>query len=202
MRHALHGIIWGKEPSPRDFYYHGTTSSQTNSQPLHCSRSLTYSNPTHADAAALASSPPPSYEASSSLPTLATADSNNGRSFDALHPRVAVLLGVKPKWHIPLLICRALSTAPAGWWGLRCALTFLGELLRSDGNGIGRQKHAWSVEQRFRVTEVFLAILWVILLGTLNDTCDEADEWTVYSVLQLRIFHFSSPIVSCHDGTG
>ena len=155
----------------------------------------------HADAAALASSPPPSYEASSSLPTLATLDSSNGRSFDALHPRVAVLLGVKPKWHIPLLICRALSTAPAGWWGLRCALTFLGELLRSDGNGIGRQKHAWSVEQRFRVTEVFLAILWVILLGTLNDSWDEADEWTLYSVLQLRIFRSSLPIVLCRDGT-
>ena len=164
-------------------------------------RSLTYSNPTRADAAALASSPPPSYEASSSLPTLATIDSSNGRSFDALHPRVAVLLGVKPKWHIPLLICRALSTAPAGWWGLRCALTFLGELLRSDGNGIGRQKHAWSVEQRFRVTEVFLAILWVILSGTLDYSCVEADEWAVYSVLQLRIFRSSSQIVSCRDGT-
>lgn len=153
-------------------------------------------NPTHANAAALASSPPPSYEASSALPTLANlVDSTNGRSFDALHPRVAVLLGVKPKWHIPLLICRALSTAPAGWWGLRCALTFLGELLRSDGNGIERQKHAWSVEQRFRVTEVFLAILWVTLLGRLNDTWDEADDSTVYSVLQLRISRSSSPIV-------
>ena len=190
--------IWGKGTRPllnTTYFYHGNTSPHTNSQPHHLLYALTYENPAHANAAALASSPPPSYEASSSLPHLATLDNSNGRSFDALHPRVAVLLGVKPKWHIPLLICRALSTAPAGWWGLRCALTFLGELLRSDGNGIGRQTHAWSVEQRFRVTEVFLAILWVILLGTLNDTWDEADDWTIYSVLQLRIFHSSLPIV-------
>ncbi len=77
----------------------------------------------------------------------------------ALHPRVAVLLGINARWHIPLLICRALSTAPAAWWGLRCAFTFLGELLRSDG--VGSKGEAWTVEKRFRVTEVFLAILWV-----------------------------------------
>lgn len=165
---------WNQDPSKllRKHYillprYHLTSQKLITSPLLHAS---TYRNRAHAHPAALASSPPPSYEASSSIPTLATLDSSNGRSFDALHPRVAVLLGVKPKWHIPLLICRALSTAPAGWWGLRCALTFLGELLRSDGSGIGGQKHAWSVEQRFRVTEVFLAILWVILLGTPNDT--------------------------------
>jgi hypothetical protein len=111
----------------------------------------------YANAAALASPPPPSYEAiSSSLPVKHHVAISN-----ALHPRVAVLLGVNAKWHIPLLICRALSTAPAVWWGLRCALTFLGELLLSDGDGKGAWEHAWSVEKRFRVTEVFLAILWV-----------------------------------------
>lgn len=73
-----------------------------------------------------------------------------------MHPRVAVLLGVDKRWHFPLLFCRALSTAPAAWWGLRCALTFLGELLL-DGDVVGEP---WSVERRFRVTEVFLAVLW------------------------------------------
>lgn len=113
----------------------------------------------HANAAALASPPPPSYETiSSSLPV-----KNHATISNALHPRVAVLLGVNARWHIPLLICRALSTAPAVWWGLRCALTFLGELLLSDEDGKGAREHAyaWSVEKRFRVTEVFLAILWV-----------------------------------------
>jgi hypothetical protein len=54
-----------------------------------------------------------------------------------------------------------LSTAPAAWWGLRCALTFMGELLLDESNEeIGAP---WSVERRFRVTEVFLAVLWVCI---------------------------------------
>jgi hypothetical protein len=73
------------------------------------------------------------------------------------HPRVAVLLGIDRRWHLPLIICRGLSTAPAAWWGLRCALTFLAELVVGD---MMEGSH-WSVERRFRVTEVFLAILWV-----------------------------------------
>lgn len=74
-------------------------------------------------------------------------------------PGIVRLLGVHARWHIPLLTCRALSTAPAGWWGFRCAFTFLGELLIGDGVWLGG--NAWDVEKRFRVTEVFLAILWV-----------------------------------------
>lgn len=70
-----------------------------------------------------------------------------------------MLLGVEKHWHLPLLFCRALSTAPAAWWGLRCAFTFLGELLLDES---GQDIEApWSVEKRFRVTEVFLAVLWV-----------------------------------------
>ena len=88
----------------------------------------------------------------------------------ALHPRVAVILGVDRKWWVPLLVCRALSTAPAAWWGLRCAFTFLAELLHIRP-GMGREGWAaaivgsvgenWDVERRFRVTEVALAIMWV-----------------------------------------
>lgn len=81
-----------------------------------------------------------------------------------LHPRVAVLLGVEKHWHLPLLFCRALSVAPAAWWGLRCALTFMGELLL-DEEGVEGQ---WSVERRFRVTEVFLAVLWCLCSGYLS----------------------------------
>ena len=86
-----------------------------------------------------------------------------------LHPRVAVLLGVEKHWHFPLLFCRALSTAPAAWWGLRCALTFMGELLMEESlneglSGVNGTAAPWSVEKRFRVTEVFLAVLWVWIL--------------------------------------
>lgn len=34
-------------------------------------------------------------------------------------------------------------------------MTFVGEVMVEDGGG------SWSVERRFRVTEVFLALLWV-----------------------------------------
>lgn len=100
---------------------------------------------------------PPSYTPSSP-PNLHPA-SPDGKS-SVLHPRVAVLLGVERHWHFPLLFCRALSTAPAAWWGLRCALTFMGELLMEDDLGPKAIGNTWSVERRFRVTEVFLAVLW------------------------------------------
>ncbi|KAF3403796.1 hypothetical protein F1880_010160, partial [Penicillium rolfsii] len=90
-------------------------------------------------------------------------------SSSPLHPRVAVILGVDRRWYIPLLVCRALSTLPAAWWGLRCAFTFLAELLHIRP-GMGREGWAaaivgsvgqeWDVERRFRVTEVALAIMW------------------------------------------
>jgi len=49
-----------------------------------------------------------------------------------------------------------MSTMPPAWWGLRCALTFLGEL----GNFWDWSNGDWTDERRFRVNEVFLAILW------------------------------------------
>lgn len=96
-------------------------------------------------------------------------DAGRSTPSSALHPRVAVILGVDKKWHAPLLVCRALSTVPAAWWGLRCAFTFLAELLHIRP-GMGREGWAaaiigsvgqdWDVERRFRVTEVALAIMW------------------------------------------
>ena len=51
---------------------------------------------------------------------------------------------------------------------MRCVLTFLGELVQA-GDVEGK---TWSVERRFRVTEVFLALLWVrmIYLAVLGRT--------------------------------
>ena len=106
----------------------------------------------------LASSDPPPPDYTSIAPPGTTLDKNRV-VVSALHPRVAVLLGVHAHWHVPLLACRALSTAPAAWWGLRCALTFLGELLLHEDLGLPGEP--WDAEKRFRVTEVFLAILWV-----------------------------------------
>lgn len=105
----------------------------------------------------LASFDPPSYADSTAGPSVKPKDAATS---NGLHPRVAVVLGINTRWHVPLLICRALSTAPAAWWGLRCAFTFLGELLLSDAMSL-ESRETWTVEKRFRVTEVFLAILWV-----------------------------------------
>jgi hypothetical protein len=89
-----------------------------------------------------------------------------------LHPRVAVILGVDRKWYLPLVVCRALSVVPALWWGLRCAFTFLAELLRIRPGMwregwvaiiVGSAAADWDVERRFRVTEVALAIMWVCI---------------------------------------
>lgn len=113
--------------------------------------------------------PPPPISAS---PNPQSQDDKHTVAPPALHPRVAVILGVDRKWYVPLLVCRALSTAPAAWWGLRCAFTFLAELLHIT-SGMGREGWAaaivgsigadWDVERRFRVTEVALAIMWVCM---------------------------------------
>jgi hypothetical protein len=108
-------------------------------------------------------------------------DAGHKTSSSALHPRVAVILGVDRKWYVPLLVCRALSTAPAAWWGLRCAFTFLAELLHIRP-GMGREGWAaaivgsvgqdWDVERRFRVTEVALAIMWVCIMEMIPRSMD------------------------------
>lgn len=136
--------------------------------------SSTFHSPTDSRAKDVATSsststiPPPS-------PASSTSHTPNGNDAShtapsPLHPRVAVILGVDRRWYVPLLVCRALSTAPAAWWGLRCAFTFLAELLHiRPGMGregwaaaiIGSVGQAWDVERRFRVTEVALAIMWV-----------------------------------------
>ncbi|KAH8703873.1 N-glycosylation protein-domain-containing protein [Talaromyces proteolyticus] len=111
---------------------------------------------------------------SNKSPTPNTDDADETDDDDAsrpsnLHPRVAVILGVDRKWYLPLVICRALAVVPALWWGLRCAFTFLAELLRIRPGMwregwvaiiVGGAAADWDVERRFRVTEVALAIMW------------------------------------------
>jgi len=113
----------------------------------------------HADISSPASQPPPSY--------IASAISKNVTS--AIHPRVAVLLGVAKSYHLPLLFCRALSTAPALWWGIGCILSLFGEIISlSIANEVDGKKWSiswnnrdpWNVDRRFRVTEMALSILW------------------------------------------
>jgi len=82
---------------------------------------------------------------------------------------VAVLLGVDKAYHLPLLFCRAFSTAPALWWGIGCILSLFGEIISlSTANEVDGTKWSiswniqtpWNVDRRFRVTETALSILW------------------------------------------
>ncbi|EEP75616.1 conserved hypothetical protein [Uncinocarpus reesii 1704] len=131
--------------------------------------------------------PPPPSPSNASSKASARTPSPQSVTTNPLHPRVAVILGVDRCWYLPLLICRALSIVPAAWWGLRCAFTFLAELLRIEPNlwrqpegdgagGAGGWTAAivkgtaatvaavdWDADRRFRVTEVALAIIWLHL---------------------------------------
>jgi len=113
--------------------------------------------------------PSPVSSRSEATSTIALSADSGLAHASALHPRVAVILGVDRKWYVPLLVCRALSTLPAAWWGLRCSFTFLAELLRIRPGLwregwvaaiVGSTIAEWDVERRFRVTEVALAIMW------------------------------------------
>jgi len=78
------------------------------------------------------------------------------------------LLGVAKPYHLPLLFCRALSTAPAAWWGIGCALALAAEIFSlsaaDEGDGkrwsISYRGGPWPMERRFKVTETSLSVLW------------------------------------------
>ena len=77
-----------------------------------------------------------------------------------LQPRMAVVLGVPEKWHALLFACRLLSIVPAVWWGLPSALRFLVQVYHLVLADVPRELK-WSFDNRLRLTENFLAILWV-----------------------------------------
>ena len=85
-----------------------------------------------------------------------------------LQPRVAVLLDVPKRWHPVLFTCRALSCAPAVWWGAPPALLLLFRLAfqlglfkgHVSGQLISLEK---LLDARLGLTESTLAIVWVCL---------------------------------------
>ena len=91
-----------------------------------------------------------------------------------LQPRVAVVLGVPDGWHPLLFVCRLLSICPAIWFSLPIALRFLvqlhGDLMApaalmartADGAACScGQTGAVAFENRLRLTETSLAMVWV-----------------------------------------
>lgn len=81
----------------------------------------------------------------------------------------------------------------------------MGELLMEE-SGAEPVGMAWSVEKRFRVTEVFLAVLWVwISLLSSRETEDERGRAFGYmlirgSAVQVRTYHGYLLIASCLVG--
>ncbi|EFX03134.1 hypothetical protein CMQ_3063 [Grosmannia clavigera kw1407] len=106
-----------------------------------------------------------------------------------LQPRVAVVLGVPGRWHLPLFACRLLSVVPAIWWSLGILIRLLiqlhalllahgnfgsggggdGEPPKPGGQGVGGS-HGLSLESRLKLTETALAMIWVSDVWLLNYT--------------------------------
>ena len=89
-------------------------------------------------------------------------------AISARYPRVAVVLGVQPRWHIPLLLCRALSTISAAWWACQACFSIYQIVHQTEtsvaqyasSNGV----HDLLENQTFRriaIAQVCLSFLWV-----------------------------------------
>ncbi|KAJ9155731.1 N-glycosylation protein eos1 [Pleurostoma richardsiae] len=76
-----------------------------------------------------------------------------------LQPRVAVVLGVAPVWHPVLFASRLLSVVPAVLWGLPSLLLLLARLAALATSDLPPAEK-WSFENRLRLTESLLAIIW------------------------------------------
>ncbi|KAI0391717.1 N-glycosylation protein-domain-containing protein [Xylariaceae sp. FL0594] len=80
-----------------------------------------------------------------------------------LQPRVAVALDVPPRWQRTLSICRLLSMAPCGWWGIRIVLRFLVAQVLRYRNG-----HELDEEASLKITEASLAGIWCLASAYLS----------------------------------
>jgi len=131
-------------------------------------------------------SPPPTYERASSGNDISLAALSN-RGLDAgldasgntqrrrhsttviarsaRYPRVAVFLGVNKKWHVPLLLCRMLSTVSAIWWASNSLFRLYGFF--ANGSVKCPVEGKEGLTHCLAVTQIGLAFIWVsaTLLG-------------------------------------
>jgi hypothetical protein len=92
----------------------------------------------------------------------------------ARHPRVAVALGVRQRWYIPLVLCRALCTSSAAGWALFTGLQLFYAVKQSEefdvltGRAVTRAEvyHSSYLEHyRLAACQVALSYLWVSQAG-------------------------------------
>lgn len=128
-----------------------------NTLPLASSRNRHQSPPIRSSSEPSSSPPSPEYPRSYNPGELSYKNAK-----DLLSPRVAL----SPRcFHRPLIFCRALSTAPAAWYGVQSVITLFAELFlfSRDGRTVSIKwihEAPWEVEARFKVTEASLSILW------------------------------------------
>lgn len=86
----------------------------------------------------------------------------------ARYPRVAVILGVPRKWHLPLLLCRSLSTVSALWWACQ-ALLSIASIIRHQNQAVdhhvsgpaGHEVARHAMFRRLAIAQIALSFLWV-----------------------------------------
>lgn len=92
-------------------------------------------------------------------------------AISARYPRVAVVLGVQPQWHLPLLLCRALSTVSAAWWACQTLVSIY--RVRYGTLPMGNDRPDYAPEAhlptsrmitRMATAQIALSFLWVSFL--------------------------------------
>ena len=88
-------------------------------------------------------------------------------ALSARYPRVAVVLGVPPRWHIPLMLCRSLSTISALWWACQMCISLYRVFIQQYGLHEGaRLNRFWKSAPSqgnwaIAVAQIGLSFLWV-----------------------------------------
>jgi hypothetical protein len=89
-------------------------------------------------------------------------------SRSARHPRVAVILGVPSQWHIPLLLCRSLSTVSALWWTCQTLISVANVIYHPVHESEHHKYHSSGHEvvgrwmfRRLAIAQISLSFLWV-----------------------------------------
>ncbi|KIV97513.1 hypothetical protein PV10_01260 [Exophiala mesophila] len=87
-------------------------------------------------------------------------------ALSARYPRVAVALGVPPRWHIPLMLCRSLSTISALWWACQMCISLYRVFIQKHGLHEGARRNRFSnsapsqVNWAIAVAQIGLSFLW------------------------------------------
>lgn len=89
-------------------------------------------------------------------------------SRSARYPRVAVILGVPRQWHIPLLLCRSLSTVSALWWACQTLISIYNVIYLPvqaaeyhECHSVDHEIASHWIPRRLVIAQISLSFLWV-----------------------------------------